>query len=139
MKSFGLVVGMTLGSGATAPETPWSSPQGGAMNERLIAVPNSEIVLALWDESRADDETVEGAVSNLLETVEAALDGASKYNADAFGDAPQKYWDMMASAQELPRELLERIIFNANRRHTPQSEPIIDVEDNCDIRQLVPA
>ena len=87
----------------------------------------------------ADDDTVEGAVSNLLEAVEAALDGATKYNADAFSEAPQRYWDMMAAAQELPRELLEQIIFNANRRQGLPSEPIIDVEHNCDIRQLVPA
>jgi len=86
----------------------------------------------------ADDDTVEGAVDDLLETIEAGLEAAQKHNANIFREAPQKYWDMLANAQPLAPELMERIIFNANKRVTGSNQPLIDVEKSCDLRQLQP-
>ena len=83
----------------------------------------------------ADDDTVEGAVGELLETLEAGLEAARKHNANIFREAPQKYWDMLANGQPLAAELKERIIFNANKRLGGG----IDVEKACDLRQLQPA
>lgn len=87
----------------------------------------------------ADDDTVEGAVNGLLETIEAGLEAAQKHNANIFREAPQKYWDMLASAHPLAPKLMERIIFNANQRITDKKQPLIDVEKECDLRQLQPA
>lgn len=85
-----------------------------------------------------DDDTVEGAVFSLLETIEAALEAAAKHNANVFREAPQAYWDMLASARPIPAELRERIIFNANKRLTGEGRPAIDVEKQFDVRQLEP-
>lgn len=87
----------------------------------------------------ADDDTVEGAVDTLLETIEAGLEAAQKHNANIFREAPQEYWDMLANAQPLARELIERIIFNASKRVAGREGPRIDVEKACDLRQLQPA
>ena len=86
----------------------------------------------------ADGDSVEGAVSDLLETIEAALDAAKKHNANVFREAPQEYWDKLAHATPLPVELMERIIFEANKRHTPEKR-VVDVEKQCELRQLQPA
>jgi len=82
----------------------------------------------------ADSDSVEGAVSDLLETIEAQLEAAQKYNAEAFHYAPQRYWDKLKGAKELSRELRERIIFDANRRLSRDKG--IDVESQFDLRQL---
>ncbi len=87
----------------------------------------------------ADDDTVEGAVDGLLETIEAGLEAAQKHNANIFREAPQKYWDMLAKALPLAPELMERIIFNANKRLAGNKRPLIDIEKTCDLRQLQPA
>ena len=84
----------------------------------------------------ADDDTVEGAVSRLLETIEAAIEASQKHNADAFRSAPKEYWEMLARAIKLPRELMERIVFHANKRHAAASKKLVDVETQCDLRQL---
>ena len=84
----------------------------------------------------ADEGTVEGAVNELLETIEAALEAAQKHNANIFREAPQEYWDMLVNAQPLAPELMERIIFNANQRLPGKKRPLIDVEKACDLRQL---
>lgn len=84
----------------------------------------------------ADDDTVEGSVSNLLETIEAALEAAEKHNANCIREAPDEYWEKLAKAQALPRELMERIIFNANKR-LGHAKNLVDVEQQCDVRQLV--
>lgn len=84
----------------------------------------------------AVDNCVEGAVSDLLETIEAALCAGHKYNAGPFRDAPKEYWDKLANAKPLPNELKERIIFNANKRTSHGQEKHIDVETQCDLRQL---
>ncbi len=86
----------------------------------------------------ADKDTVEGAVSDLLETIEAALEAAQKHNANVFREAPQEYWDKLSKAVRLPEELIERIVFNANRRVTETIPRLIDVEKQCDLRQLQP-
>ncbi len=85
------------------------------------------------------DDCVESAVSGVLETIEAALDAARKYNANPFRDAPKEYWDKLANAKPLPKELKERIIFNANKRASRGAEKHINVETQCDLRQLEPA
>ena len=84
----------------------------------------------------ADDDTVEGAVSELLESIEAGLEAAKKHNANVFRRAPEEYWDKLARAQRLPTELAERIVFNANKRHSAGTRPLIDVEKQCEMRQL---
>jgi hypothetical protein len=85
----------------------------------------------------ADDNSIEGAVSDLLENIEATLDAAQKYNANPFKDAPKEYWKKLESAKKLPRELTERIIFSANRRLGHKPSNVIDVERNCDLRQVL--
>ena len=84
----------------------------------------------------ADDDCVEGAVSRLLHSIDDALAGAVKHNANVFREAPKEYWERLASAQPLPAELLERIIFDANKRLGSGSELLVDVEKQCDLRQL---
>lgn len=79
----------------------------------------------------ADDDCVEGALSKLLESIEAGIDAAVKHNASPFRDAPRQYWDRLARAKQLPRELRERVIFNANKRHVPAA---VNVESQCDFR-----
>jgi hypothetical protein len=83
----------------------------------------------------ADNDTVEGAVSKLLETVEAALEAARKHNANPFRDAPREYWDKLAEAQPLPTELRERIL-STSRKSGAGDAKIIDIETQCDLRQL---
>mgnify|MGYP001220146614 CR=1 FL=1 len=84
----------------------------------------------------AEHDCVEGAVSDLLESIEAAIEAGAKYNANPFRDAPKEYWDKLARAQPIPSELKERIIFNANRRRKRLTKPHINVETQCDLRQL---
>lgn len=80
----------------------------------------------------AEDSCVEGAVSQLLENMEAALAAAKKHNAHIFSSAPREYWDMLSSAKALPKELMERIAFNANTRN---GLPVpFDVESQFDLR-----
>lgn len=83
-----------------------------------------------------DENTIEGAVSGLLETIEVALDEAANHNANAFSRAPSEYWSLLASGQELPAELRERIIFHANKRRAAK-RATINVEAQCDLRQAV--
>lgn len=87
----------------------------------------------------ADDDTVEGAVSTLLATIEATIEAAQKHNAGAFSEAPQEYWDKLANAHRLSKELIERIIFNANRAKSETTRHYVDVENQCELRQLEPA
>jgi len=86
----------------------------------------------------ADDDTVEGAVSKVLETIEVSLEAAEKHNANAFRDAPEEYWDKLASARPIARELWERILFfNANKRRAKDRKTLrIDAEKQLDLRQL---
>lgn len=85
----------------------------------------------------ADDDTIEGAVSGLLETIEASLEASQKHNANVFRDAPDEYWEMLKNAKELPSELKERIIFNANKRISKEGS--INAETELDLRSLLPA
>lgn len=78
----------------------------------------------------AAEDSVEGAVSSLLEAIDAALSAAVKYNANPFRDAPPEYWDRLGKAKRLPEEMRERIIFRANA-HSSHS---VDVESQCDLR-----
>lgn len=87
----------------------------------------------------ADDDTVEGAVAKLLETIEAGLEAASKHNANVFREAPDQYWNMLKNARPLAPELMERIVFQANKRLIPGRKRLLDVERQCDLRQLQPA
>ncbi len=84
----------------------------------------------------ADDDTIEGAVSDLLETIEAGLEAAQKHNANVIREAPEEYWDKLRLGTPLPRELMERIVFNANKRPAKTSRQHIDIERQCDLRQL---
>lgn len=84
----------------------------------------------------ADDDTVEGAVSNLLETIEVTLEMAGKHSASLFRDAPRKYWDMYASAQQLPAELMERIVYNANKGRVGEGREFVNIESQCELRTV---
>lgn len=85
----------------------------------------------------ADDDTVEGAVSKLLETIEATMEAAQKHNADPFSSAPREYWDKLANADRLPQELVDRIMLNA--RKSERTGRYVDIESQCELRQLEPA
>lgn len=87
----------------------------------------------------ADDETVEGAVLKLLELIEVKLDAAEEFQADPFDRAPEKYWEMLGRAQELPAELIDRIIQTANKRRGIPQEARIDLREQCDVRQVAMA
>ncbi len=84
----------------------------------------------------ADDDSVEGALSKLMETIEAKLDYAEAYGADPFDRAPDCYWKKIATASKLPPDIWERAVRNANRRlgHGEDSKRI-DLQEQCDVRQ----
>lgn len=65
----------------------------------------------------ADHDTVEGALVQLLEVIECQLDAAEEFGADPFRRAPEEYWKKLGSARELSKELVERVVKDANRRH----------------------
>ena len=44
----------------------------------------------------ADDDSISGAVSKLLATVEVAIEAAEKHDANVFRPAPRKYWNLKA-------------------------------------------
>jgi hypothetical protein len=83
----------------------------------------------------ADDQTVEGAVSKLLELIEVKLDAAEEYAADPFDRAPEQYWRMLAQAEALSDEVLERITQRANARLGAKREHV-DIREQCDVRQV---
>lgn len=75
----------------------------------------------------ADDDSVQGAIGQLLELIEQQLDAAEEFGADPFqARAPDRYWKMLGNAKRVPEELLERIIKEANARHanTPPGSTI---------------
>lgn len=84
----------------------------------------------------ADDDTVEGAVSKLVESIEAGLEASAKHGASPFRDAPAEYWQKLGRAEALAPELRERIIRSANKRIRKSGPSAIDVEHDCDLRQL---
>lgn len=63
----------------------------------------------------ADDDTVEGAISTLLELIDLQLSASEAHCADPFCRAPEEYWEKFRSAARIPNELADRIIMNANR------------------------
>jgi hypothetical protein len=65
----------------------------------------------------ATDDTLEGAVDQLLGNIEATLEFAQKCKADVFRAAPEKYWKMFERAKAIPGELLQRICRHANKRN----------------------
>ncbi|MEK7711163.1 MAG: hypothetical protein AAB341_04625 [Planctomycetota bacterium] len=83
----------------------------------------------------ADDETIEGAVSKLLETIEQHLDAAEAHGADPIQMAPESYWTKLRNAKRIPSELMDRIIGSANKRH--QLRPLDPAQ--LEIRELQPA
>ena len=83
-----------------------------------------------------DADTVEEAVSALLENIEASLEAAHKHNADVFLRAPQEYWDKLAVARRLSPEVAQRIAFKANLRHSPDFPLPFDLQRQFDMRQL---
>ena len=86
----------------------------------------------------ADDTTVEGAVSKLLETIEEHLDAAEEYGVDPYKRAPEIYWQKLAQAKDIPRELIDRIIQEADkwRQAGSRRNPPIDVRHQCVLREL---
>ncbi len=87
----------------------------------------------------ADDDSVEGAVSLLLELIETSCFSAEAHKANQFRSADKEYWKKFQVAQSLPVELMERITSNANKRNMPTERKVnLDSED-CTVRQLVPA
>lgn len=88
----------------------------------------------------ADDDSVQGAISQLLEVIEQQLDAAEEYGADPFLRAPSQYWKMLGDAHPVPRELLERILREANE-HRAKSVPPNSALDlsQIDVRELEPA
>ena len=85
----------------------------------------------------ADDDSVQAAVSQLLELIEQQLDAAEEYGADPFRRAPSQYWKMLGDARPVPHELLERVIkeANARRANTVPSNSAID-SSQMDVREL---
>lgn len=82
----------------------------------------------------ADDNTVEGAISNLLEAIEAHLDAAEEHGAfPMFRSAPSEYSARLQNAQRLAPELQDRIVRDANKRNGHKPTPI-SVEQQCDIQ-----
>ncbi len=86
----------------------------------------------------ADDDTVEGAILKLLETIEVQLDAAEVHAAYPMRSAPEEYWEKLSGAQALAAELLERIVQTANKRNGVSGRPI-DVGRQCDLRQVAMA
>ena len=85
----------------------------------------------------ADADTLEEAVSRLLETIEVQLDAAEEHAADPFNRAPERYWQMLGQSKEIPAEWMDRIIARANERRTaPQCR--IDLRGQCEIRRVEP-
>ena len=87
----------------------------------------------------ADDDTIEGAVLNLLELIEVKLDASEEFQADPFDRAPEKYWQLLGQAQKLSPELIERIVRTANSRRGIPQEAHIDLREQCDVRQVAMA
>ena len=87
----------------------------------------------------ADDDTVEGAIGNLLEAIETHIDAAEEHGAHVlFHPAPDQYWKLRGTASELAPELNDRIVRNANKRLGHTADPI-DVKEQCEIKQAEPA
>jgi hypothetical protein len=84
----------------------------------------------------ADDNSVEGAVSKLLSTVEATLEFAASHNANPFRDAPAEYWELLGKARHLPTTLMERIVTSANRRPDAKKR-LINVAEDCEVREIL--
>lgn len=82
----------------------------------------------------ADDDTVEGAVSSLLEDIHATLEASGHFKASPFRDAPKPYWEKFAQARKMPAELCDRICLNVNKgvRADPQQ-----LTERLDLRELV--
>lgn len=86
----------------------------------------------------SDDDSVQGAISQLLELIEHHLDTAEKHDADPFRPAPKRFWAMLGRARRVPRELIERILKEANARHGKASDPKTTIEPSqIDARKLV--
>lgn len=82
----------------------------------------------------ADGSTVEGAIGNMTETIEAYFDAAEEHGAaPMFRPAPPEYFDRLENAQHVAPELLERIVQDANKRPGHKSTPI-SVKQQCDIQ-----
>lgn len=88
----------------------------------------------------ADDDSVQGSISLLLELIEHHLDAAERHRADPFRPAPRRYWDMLGQGRRVPRELIDRIVKEANARHgkTCDREEMIEASQ-IDARKLVTA
>lgn len=85
----------------------------------------------------ADDDSVQAALSQLLELIEQQLDAAEEYGADPFRRAPSKYWEMLGHARPVPAELLERILEEANVRRGSTSHPSQALDSSqIDVREL---
>lgn len=84
----------------------------------------------------ADDDSLEGALAKLLETIEQQLDAAEENGVDPIQLAPQRYWEMLGRARAIPSELMERVIGTANKRQGGHgSSGAIDA-DQLEIREL---
>lgn len=63
----------------------------------------------------ADDDTIGGAVSKLLETIEATLEAAIKHDAQPFRAAPDEYWAKPDSAKVLPEALFSALLLRSRK------------------------
>ena len=84
----------------------------------------------------ADDDSLQGALSRLLESIEEQLDAAEENGVDPIQLAPRRYWEMLGRARRIPSELMDRVIRDANKRpadHGPSGA--IDA-DQLEIREL---
>ncbi len=85
----------------------------------------------------ADDDSVQAAVSQLLELIEVQLDAAEEFLADPFQRAPEKYWNMLGKARPVPSELIERVVQQANARRSAATSANTAIDSSqVDVREL---
>ena len=84
----------------------------------------------------ADDASLEGAVEKLLESIEEQLDAADENGVDPIQLAPQRYWEMLGRAKQIPPELVERVIRSANKRHGARDPSAAIDAEQLEIREF---
>lgn len=87
----------------------------------------------------ADDDTVEGALSLLVEVIEQHLTAAEEYGADPFQRAPDRYWDMLGRARRLPDAVVEQAVRDANQRLGVESGSSAIDAVQLEIREVIEA
>ncbi len=96
---------------------------------------NSFIAHCLELDVMGQGKSIEGAVSELLEIIEVQIENSKANKIEPFFPAPKEIWQIYQKAREskrqLPSELMERIITNANKRlgkHLPAIDIVVPSE-----------